>query len=327
MENGIIKKTVTQNLSYYASLKRLPSEEIHSRTLAASRTEKDATLNLLYHLQVVRDRRIYALKGYDGIWKYCMKELGYSESGTSERIGAMQLLEALPEIKEQFESGKMSLTTAAQVQTFVRKVQKEEKRIFSPEQKRELVQQVSGKSKREVERLFATISPIVALPRESQKPVTETLTQLTVMADEETMELLKRFQELKGQLSYNEILKLTLQEYLKKKDPMQKPQKEEPASTSELRPAAKRCVNSESRYIPVPIKSKIFKKAQGRCEYIDPSTQKRCDSKHRLQIDHIQPWSAGGKTEPANLRLLCQTHNALAAIQFFGEEKMKRWLG
>ncbi len=322
-----MKNTITQNLSYYSSLKRLSSEEIHSRTLEASRTEKDATLNLLYHLQVVKDRRVYALKGYDGIWKYCMKELGYSESGTSEKIGAMQLLEALPEIKEQFESGKMSLTTAAQVQTFVRKVQKEEKRIFSPEQKRELVQQVSGKSKREVERLFATLSPSVAVPKESQKPVTDTLTQLTVIADEETMELLKRFQELKGQSSYNEVLKLTLQEYLKKKDPMQKIQKEETTPISELRPAAKRCVNSESRYIPVPIKSQIFKKAQGQCEYIDPTTKKRCDSKHRLQIDHIHPWSVGGKTEPANLRLLCQTHNALAAIQFFGEEKMKRWLG
>ena len=322
-----MENTITQNLNYYSSLKRLSSEEIHSRTLVASRTEKDATLNLLYHLQVVRDRRVYALKGYDGIWKYCMRELGYSESGTSERIGAMLLLEALPEIKEQFESGKMSLTTAAQVQTFVRKVQKEEKRIFSPEQKRELVQQVSGKSKREVERLFATLSPNVALPKESQKPVTETLTQLTVMADEETMQLLKRFQELKGQSSYNEILKLTLQEYLKKKDPMQKPQKEETATVSELRPAAKRCVNSESRYIPVPVKSQVFKKAQSRCEYIDPTTQRRCDSRHKLQIDHVQPFSAGGKTELSNLRLLCQTHNTFTAIQFFGENKMKRWLG
>ena len=143
-----MENKITQKINHYSALKRLSSEEIHSRTLAASRTEKDATLNLLYHLQVVRDRRVYALKGYDGIWKYCMRELGYSESGTSERIGAMQLLEALPE-------------------------------------------KVNAK--------------------------TETLTQLTVMADEETMELLKRFQELKGQSSYNEVLKLTLQEYLKKK--------------------------------------------------------------------------------------------------------------
>lgn len=34
-----------------------------------------------------------------------------------------------------------------------------------------------------------------------------------------------------------------------------------------------------------------------------------CGSTHRLQIDHIVPWSLGGLTEKENLQVLCQSCN------------------
>jgi hypothetical protein len=64
-----------------------------------------------------------------------------------------------------------------------------------------------------------------------------------------------------------------------------------------------------SRYIPIHLKRIVFQRSNGQCEYIDPTTQKRCDCKFRLQIDHVRPIALGGKTSRSNLRSLCSAHN------------------
>jgi hypothetical protein len=40
-----------------------------------------------------------------------------------------------------------------------------------------------------------------------------------------------------------------------------------------------------------------------------------CDSRHRLQIHHIQPWSQGGATNPDNLIALCWFHHQVVIHQ------------
>ncbi|HER34880.1 MAG TPA: HNH endonuclease [Halothiobacillaceae bacterium] len=49
---------------------------------------------------------------------------------------------------------------------------------------------------------------------------------------------------------------------------------------------------------------------------------RRCNSRVRLQIDHIVPFSRGGRHNPSNLRLLCSAHNLLAAEQAYGRDVM-----
>ena len=84
--------------------------------------------------------------------------------------------------------------------------------------------------------------------------------------------------------------------------------------------------NMQKRNIPKAIKTFLWKRDEGRCTYIDPLTQKKCNSSFRIQIDHIQPLALQGKTEIANLRLLCAQHNRFAAIQKFGKTKMANYL-
>ncbi|MGE5084978.1 MAG: HNH endonuclease [Bacillota bacterium] len=68
-------------------------------------------------------------------------------------------------------------------------------------------------------------------------------------------------------------------------------------------------------YISVHTKRKLFAQAQHCCEYKDSKTHRRCNSKYKLEIDHRQPVALGGVNDFSNLRVLCQTHNALAARQ------------
>jgi HNH endonuclease len=67
------------------------------------------------------------------------------------------------------------------------------------------------------------------------------------------------------------------------------------------------------KFISILKKREVFQKAHHCCEYINPGTKQRCGSKFYLEIDHIRPVALGGGNDLSNLRLLCRTHNALAA--------------
>ena len=71
----------------------------------------------------------------------------------------------------------------------------------------------------------------------------------------------------------------------------------------------------------------ISKRSEGACEYVAPTTGKRCSSRFDLQSDHINPFAMGGKTTASNLRHFCDSHNKLAAIQAFGGAVMEQWIG
>lgn len=83
---------------------------------------------------------------------------------------------------------------------------------------------------------------------------------------------------------------------------------------------------SNKRFVPKGLKLLIYKKSEYRCEYIG-SRGERCLSKWRLQIDHIEPLSKGGKTEFSNLRVLCANHNIWEAKKKLGDKFMEKSIG
>lgn len=63
-----------------------------------------------------------------------------------------------------------------------------------------------------------------------------------------------------------------------------------------------------TRFISQLTKRKVFQRSGGCCEYISENGR-RCNSKHRLEWDHIIPWSQGGGNDETSLRVYCRTHN------------------
>ncbi len=51
---------------------------------------------------------------------------------------------------------------------------------------------------------------------------------------------------------------------------------------------------------------------------IQSSEGKQCGERSFLELDHIEPWSLGGKSSEKNLRLLCKTHNQWRGERTFG---------
>ncbi len=91
------------------------------------------------------------------------------------------------------------------------------------------------------------------------------------------------------------------------KGPDAAPEKEYPGEWAAATP-------SRSRHIPARLRDAVFNRDNGQCTYTS-SLGIRCDSTAHLQIDHITPFSRGGRHTFDNLRILCGKHNRMAASE------------
>lgn len=83
-------------------------------------------------------------------------------------------------------------------------------------------------------------------------------------------------------------------------------------------------VSPGSDHIPAEIRRAVWERDQGCCQW-KIAGGGMCCSRYRLQYDHIHPRAKGGETTIANVRILCQRHNLLAARLAYGEKLMRRY--
>jgi hypothetical protein len=311
--------------------KTFSDSELLQKTQVASKNEKDATLELLKYLIQVDERRAYATLACSSLFEYVHRILGYSEMQTSERVNSVRLMRAVPEVEAKIESGDLSMSTASQVQRFLR----QEKKVGKPVSEAEtlnLIETCAEQSKREVEKtLFSRSSEEALATAERTKTVSESLTELKFLIPDSTFQKLKEVKDLIGNDSLKDIFDQALDVLLaqtKKRKGMEPkstfPEKEKANDGSTSEPTDSSTPNSpshskpNSRFIPMSVKRFVNLRAKNRCEFIDESTHERCASTHRLQFDHYPlPFALGGKSTEANLRKTCFQHNQKAAMQGF----------
>jgi hypothetical protein len=76
-----------------------------------------------------------------------------------------------------------------------------------------------------------------------------------------------------------------------------------------------------SRRVPARVRRKVWERDEGQCTYLD-AEGRRCKCRHRLEFDHRVAYALGGAPTVDNIRLRCTAHNALAAEQVFGSERI-----
>jgi hypothetical protein len=346
---------------------KLNNQELHENTLKAASDEKSATLKLLEYLAEVDSRRLHAIMGYPSLWQYVHKELGYSESQTSERVSAMRLMIRLPEVREEIEANQLSLTAVAKLATHIRRERVDEIHAL------QLLDSIIGKPTREVERILASESS-EPIKKEMIKPLSAETTRILIDVDQDFLNLLTRVRELKGHpgSSTRELLRSAMKELVKRAEPRTQTTvgskteistKDHPLPlqatdlSASIHPANASTVKTltikpdsaatthppislvlnvvkpdplidtpSSRKIPAATRHSIRMRSGDQCEYVDPSSGRRCECKTSLEFDHIIPFALGGDHSPENIRHFCRTHNQLAAIQFFGMDHMRPFL-
>jgi 5-methylcytosine-specific restriction endonuclease McrA len=90
------------------------------------------------------------------------------------------------------------------------------------------------------------------------------------------------------------------------------------AATSEPRPGRR---TKSARHIPAHVRREVWKRDRGQCTFVSDNRH-RCESRTRLEFDHVLPKARGGEATPDNLRLRCRAHNQHEAERAFGASFM-----
>ncbi|MGZ3684264.1 MAG: HNH endonuclease [Bdellovibrionota bacterium] len=264
------------------------------------RSERRITDEILQLIREADRRQLHLELGYPNLYDWLEKGFGYSRGAAARRIQAARLLEAVPEARAKLEEGALNLSTLAQVQSAVRKAERECGKSLPLRE--ELVRKVEGKSTDDVRKILAAEFP-EQKPRETLRVFSEEEARLTIVLGEDGVENLKRAKELLSHAlpdaSYADIVAYALKMLVDKKAPEKK-------SAADTR----------------SVKKQALRRAAGRCEFKNEKTDTICGSRHQVEVDHVVPKALGGTDDPANLRCLCKQHNLFEAERKLGKEFM-----
>ncbi len=238
----------------------LSDDRLLARTKELSGIEHHLEVVVIDHLREIQKRRLYLRLGFSSLFDYAVRELGYSDAAAWRRIKAMRLCADVDGVRERLQNGEMTLNAAAQLQhAFDRQERKKERAarsapggagfgaaaqsqngsapprpaerkpaaVLDPEARRELVEQASGKSSREVTQLLAEMDPELAAPAERVRPLGGGRWELKAVIDDECRRGLER---LKGLLSHvdphmtmGQLMERLVREGLDRHDPARPP--------------------------------------------------------------------------------------------------------
>jgi hypothetical protein len=291
----------------------------------AAKTEKKATFALLEYLCEVDMRRAFAAENFTSLFDYLVRGLGYSDSQSAERVAAVRLMRQNDQARESIQTGKLTLTSAAQIQRFIQSEKKVAEQPISPNRANELIQICESKSKREVEKiLFTEASPETKTTmRERVKFVNETELEVKMTLNVTAQAKLKRVRELIHTNTMAEVFERALDSLIAEKEKSLGKSKRAESDMAPTPPAEESVhvpqkTYANVRYIPAKFKRIIYERSKGQCEFTS-ATNTRCPSRIHLEVDHVTPIALGGKTEITNLRQLCRNHNQYRARELFDE--------
>ena len=315
--------------------RKLSDQALHQNLLSLRGTERDIVAKILCHLREVDRRKMFCDFEQSSLFDYAVNILGYSEGQAHRRIQAMRLIKGLPPaakktVENKIKSGELSLSNVSSAQSVFNRVQKAEpNKAYTGSQKASILRELENKSARDGQKVLLKLQPTAALPLDRQRVLSEEKTELKIVIDETTKELLENVRALLGpkgaDMTYDELFKLMAQETTKNLEAKRFGKKRTQPSAPEQNPLSTLKVDSanensdshgSTRYLPAGIRHRVWVRDNGRCT--------KCAGKRNLQFDHRLPLAFGGETSVENLRLLCFHCNQREAIHWFGEKHLDK---
>lgn len=305
------------------SFKHFSNEEIIQKMQKLIRTERKITHLILLYIIEIEDRRIHAQLGFDSMYTYLTRGLGYSEGSAYRRLQSARLLKEVPGAAKKIESGELNLTQLTHVQKCLNEKTKSGKAI-SLEKTAEILAKLENKNSFETQKTLSFEMDLPIMAEEKLKPQKDDSIRLEITLSKEQFKELEMAKSLLSHVcpegTWSEVITTLAKGFNKKKlEGRIKSQPERQKTGTQSALATRAMDKSRVHYrksISVPMKRALLEKAHHSCEYQDPISKKSCQSKYQLQIDHIIPKALGGNDHIGNLRVLCRTHNLLSAQKF-----------
>jgi hypothetical protein len=345
------------------TLADLPDETLTRRLLEIRKQERSLLVEFLGYLAELDRRKTVVAQGYPSLFSFCTDSLGLSKASAFRRTTAARLLARFPLVAEYLADGRLNLTTLVELRDVLDEAHLIEildgAAGRTEEQVKELVATLRPKAvpadllRKLPDRrndcsgsgpkpsVASTVEPPLAPPLASVsvaapvappsvafRPEARSGARLEPIAPERHVlrvtvgpEFVADLEAVRQALSHKlpgggleEVLHACLRVTL--------------AQVERRRlGAGKRSSATEppsgSRYVPVTVRKEVWMRDGGCCAFVG-STGHRCNSRHQVQLHHLDPFAKGGLATAANLTLRCRVHNHHAAEQDYGAEHIAR---
>ena len=270
--------------------------DLHERAVEIAGRFHRAESELIDILQKIDDQKLYFDMGFTSLFDYSVKALKLSEANAYNFITVARKSKSVPELKEAIAAGLINVSKARKITP-----------VLTPENKNYWLTLAQELPKAKLEKEVAKNCPSQMVSERAQY-VSEDRLKLTLGVSEEVMDLLKRVQDLESQrtgkaVSFEETLKVALELYVEKKDPVEKAKRN--IKTVHQPVLGQVEIPFQRNSLAQRIKNQIHLRDQGQC------TQKGCQNTKWLQIHHKIPISHGGTNDLQNLETLCSQHHRM----------------
>jgi hypothetical protein len=322
-----------------------------SRRLAVLlRCEQGAMADFLVALADFDRQRLWVQLGHASVFYYLHRDLKLSKGAAHYRKVAARLIQEFPEVIGPFREGKLCISSVVELA-----------RVITPENSTDVLPRFFYLSKQDAKAVAVEICPAAVVPRRevvtevvtevgggdgvaprgsvspgetppptqpapapaeeraSFVPLTPNLQRLHMTVSKQFLDKLAAARKGQGHAQpgasaekvIEAALDLLLAQQAKRRGEVKKPQQNP-------RPA------KNPGHVTASVKRAVWSRDDGKCTWpLDSGGI--CGSTLRLEIDHVVPRARGGASTVDGCRLLCASHNQLAARQVYGDDWMDKF--
>jgi 5-methylcytosine-specific restriction endonuclease McrA len=214
-------------------LKSVSNSELYEEFKKLMQLENRTKVQIVEYVREIERRKLYIEHGYTSLFSFLTKGMGYAVASAQRRMDSARLLEAVPNLKEDLESGALNLTQVSMVAQSIRQKRKEEPGAkLNAEDKQELLNKIKNQDGQETQKILAQELNLEIKEYEKQKIQRDESLRLEITLSKEDAALFKRVRDLISHQNpsptWAEVMAYLAKDFLKRKDPLQK----KPASGS-----------------------------------------------------------------------------------------------
>jgi hypothetical protein len=341
------------------SMKHLSDSSLLRELADSVSQDRTTTARMLAQIAEVDERKLYLPAGYSSMFLFCLHELRMSEDVAYKRIRAARAARQFPAIFAALAEGRLHLAAVVLLTPHLTPETADELLATAEYKSKAEIELLIARRfpQPDVPTLLRAIAPATTLeppaappaetpalqlapgpvvptvepnsrvqmvplseplpPRAKSTPLSPGRFALQVTVDQQTYDQLRYAQALLGHAvpsgDVAELVKRALHSLvhdLEKRKFAKCARSGQPRGTG------------NARCIPAMVKRAVLERDGGQCTFVSEKG-KRCESRTRLEWDHVEAVARGGQATVAGIRLLCRAHNQFAAECAFGTEFMR----
>ena len=273
----------------------MTNQQLDRKLKSKAAQERTLTKEILWDIVEVEKRKLYLSFAYPSLFAYLTESVGYSEGAAQRRIDAARLLAKIPEVSASIEKGSIHLAQVSKMQRICRQIKKQSGHVVEVKLQKSILQKLEHKNSTQTDLILAQELNVKIEAVSKTKIQSDESVRVELTFTKEEMALIETARTILSNKTGGH-LKDTIVEMAKVVIKQAAPRKVDSTATVAVKSVTPR------------LKREILQRDQV-CQFTDPITGRKCNSKFYLEVDHIQPRFMNGPNTNKNLRMLCKSHN------------------